>query len=105
MEKASEVYLHSKRNDAMDNENIILSLCDKIIEGVKSEENQHYFYSIFFGQKEKRFLKSREDRPEPFSLSQWKDSNQLYLTLGWTTAVGIKVPMAAKWSGDEMFYF
>ena len=49
MEKASEVYLHSKRNDAMDNENIILSLSDKIIEGVKSEENQHYFYSIFFG--------------------------------------------------------
>jgi len=50
MEKASEVYLHSKRNDAMDNENIILSLSEKIIEGVKSEENQHYFYSIFFGQ-------------------------------------------------------
>ena len=49
MEKASEVYLHSKQNDAMDNENIILSLSEKIIEGVKSEENQHYFYSIFFG--------------------------------------------------------
>ena len=48
MEKASEVYLHSKQNDAMDNENIILSLSDKIIEGVKSEENQHYFNSIFF---------------------------------------------------------
>ena len=55
--------------------------------------------------KQERFLKSREDRPEPFSLSQWKNSNQLYLTLGWTPAVGPKVPMAAKWSGDEMFYF
>ena len=29
MEKALEVYLHSKQNDAMDNENIILSLSDK----------------------------------------------------------------------------
>ena len=29
MEKASEVYFHSKQNDAMDNENIILSLSDK----------------------------------------------------------------------------
>ena len=56
------------------------------------------------GAKQERFLKSREDRPEPFSLSQWKNSNQLYLTLGWTPAVGPKVLMAAKWSGDEMFY-
>ena len=55
--------------------------------------------------KQERFLKSREDRPDPFSLSQWKNSNQLYLTLGWTPAVGPKVPMAAKWSGDKMFYF
>ena len=27
------------------------------------------------------------------------------MTLGWTPDVGPKVPMAAKWSGDEMFYF
>ena len=70
----------------------------KIIEGVKSEENQHYSYSysIFFGRnfwyfqagtvpyqwldckgaKQERFFKvnkSREDRPDPFSLSQWKN--------------------------------
>ena len=52
MEKTSEVYLHSKQNDAMDNENIILSLSDKIIEGFKSKENFiyfNYFYRIFFG--------------------------------------------------------
>ena len=96
MEKASEVYLHSKRNDAMDNENIILSLSDKIIEGFKSKENQHYFFTVssldetsdiskreqfhiseiyldWKGAKQERFLKSREDRPEPFSFSQWKN--------------------------------
>ena len=73
-----------------------------------SKREQFHISDIYLDCKEakqERFLKSREDRPEPFSLSQWKNSNQLYLTLGWTPAVGPKVPMAAKWSGDEIFYF
>ena len=95
MEKASEVYLHSKRNDAMGNENIILSLSDKIIEGVNlrktsiiftvssldetsdiSKREQFHISDIYLDCKEakqERILKSREDRPEPFSLSQWKN--------------------------------
>ena len=39
MEKASEVYLHSKQNDAMDNEKIILSLSDKNFEKIKRRIN------------------------------------------------------------------
>ena len=73
-----------------------------------SKREQFHISDIYLDCKEakqERFLKSREDRPEPLSLSQWKDSNRLYLTLGWTPAVGPKVPMAAKWSGDEIFYF
>ena len=73
-----------------------------------SKREQFHISDIYLdckGAKQERFLKSREDRPEPFSLSQWKNSNQVYVTLGWTPAVGPKVPMAAKWSGDEIFYF
>ena len=95
MEKALEVYLHSKQNDAMDNEKIILSLSDKnywgsyisIIYTVSSlDENsdiskleQFYISDIYLdckGAKQERFFKvhkSREDRPERFSLSQWKN--------------------------------
>jgi hypothetical protein len=50
-----------------------------------SKREQFHISDIYLDCKEKkqeRFLKSREDRPEPFSLSQWKNSNQLYLTLG-----------------------
>ena len=39
MEKASEVYLHSKQNDAMDNEKIILSLSDKNFKKIKRRIN------------------------------------------------------------------
>ena len=44
MEKASEVYLHSKQNDVVDNEILSSHCLTKIIEGVKSEENNHYFF-------------------------------------------------------------
>ena len=50
-----------------------------------SKREQFHISDIYLDCKEtkqERFLKSREDRPEPFSLSQWKNSNQLYLTLG-----------------------
>ena len=53
MEKASEVYLHSKRNDAMDNENIILSLSQRQLryiewKGVKIYDFQKVTFSTLF---------------------------------------------------------